>query len=191
MLVGYARVSSQDQNPDLQVDALRGAGCEKIFVEKASGAQTDRPQLAAALHFMRDQQGDVLVVWKLDRLARSLSQLINLIESLEKRQIGFRSLTELIDTTTASGRLVFQIFGAMAEFERELIRERVKAGLANAAKHGRYAGRPKAKRERDRDAVAIRKLRDQGQSYGEIAAELGRSKSDIYRICMTLRRAAV
>lgn len=112
MLVGYARVSTLDQTPQLQTDALKQAGCERIFTEKASGAQRDRPQLIAALDYLRE--GDSLVVWKLDRLARSMRQLIETVEELERRKIGLRSLTEQIDTATAGGRLVFHIFGAHA-----------------------------------------------------------------------------
>jgi len=119
MEIGYARVSTQDQHPALQLDALHAAGCAKVFVEQASGAQRDRPQLQA--------------VWKLDRLARSLTQLIETIEQLAAREIGFRSLTEAIETTTAGGRLVFHIFASLAEFERAIIRERTRAGL-DAAK---------------------------------------------------------
>ena len=142
MLVGYARVSTQDQKPELQLDALRKAGCERIFSDKASGAQRDRPELSAALSYMRDGAGDVLVVWKLDRLARSLKQLIETVEDLGTRGIGFRSLTEAIDTTSAGGRLTFHIFGAMAEFERSIIRERTRAGLDAARARGRrVAGR--------------------------------------------------
>ena len=115
MIVGYARVSTADQNPSLQLDALTGAGSERIYEERASGAQRDRPELKAALDYLRD--GDVLVVWKLDRLARSLGQLIETVESMKRRGIGFRSLTEQIDTTTPTGTLTFHVFGAMAEFE--------------------------------------------------------------------------
>jgi DNA invertase Pin-like site-specific DNA recombinase len=140
MLIGYARVSTQDQNPQLQLDALKAAGCGRVFVERASGAQRDRPELRAALGYMRS--GDTLVVWKLDRLARSLKQLIETIEALDADKIGFRSLTEAIDTTTAGGRLVFQIFGALAEFERQVIRERTMAGLDAARARGRKGGRP-------------------------------------------------
>ena len=116
MDIGYARVSTQDQHPALQLDALHAAGCTKVFVEQASGAQRERPQLQAALDYARP--GDTLVVWKLDRLARSLTQLIETIEGLAARDIGFRSLTEAIETTTAGGRLVFHIFASLAEFER-------------------------------------------------------------------------
>src|SRR5690349_14516562 len=126
MLVGYARVSTLDQNPALQVNALKVAGCERIFTEKASGAQRDRPELKAALEYLR--QGDALVVWKLDRLARSTRQLIDTVEDLKLRGIDFRSLTENIDTTTSSGRFVFHLFSALAEFERAIIRERTSAG---------------------------------------------------------------
>lgn len=140
MLVGYARVSTLDQNPALQIDALKGAGCEKLFVEKASGASRDRPELKGALDYVRE--GDTLVVWKLDRLARSLKQLIETVAMLEARGIGLRSLTESIDTTTAGGRLIFHIFGALAEFERTVIRERTKAGLTAARARGRVGGRP-------------------------------------------------
>jgi DNA invertase Pin-like site-specific DNA recombinase len=131
MEIGYDRVSTQDQHPTLQLDALHGAGCAKVFVEQASGAQRDRPQLQAALDYARP--GNTLVVWKLDRLARSLKQLIETIELLATRDIGFRSLTEAIDITTAGGRLVFHIFASLAEFERAIIRERTRAGL-DAAK---------------------------------------------------------
>lgn len=140
MLIGYARVSTQDQNPELQLDALRKAGCEKLFVEKASGAQRDRPELTAALDYAR--AGDTIVVWKLDRLARSLKQLIETVEGLEEKQIGFRTLTEAIDATTSGGRLIFHIFGALAEFERSIIRERTKAGLESARARGRMGVPP-------------------------------------------------
>ena len=124
MLIGYARVSTQEQNLELQINALQEAGCKKIFMEKASGAQRDRPELKAALEYMRANEDDTLVVWKLDRLARSLRQLIDTVEELEKQGIGFKSLTESIDTTNSGGRLVFHIFGALAEFERGVIKER-------------------------------------------------------------------
>lgn len=140
MLVGYARVSTQDQTTDLQNDALAKAGCERIFAEKASGAKTDRPELAKALEFMRED--DTLVVWKLDRLARSMRQLIETVEDLRRRKINFHSITENIDTSTAAGELHFHLFGALAQFERSLIRERVNAGLVAARSRGRVGGRP-------------------------------------------------
>jgi DNA invertase Pin-like site-specific DNA recombinase len=139
MIVGYARVSTQDQSLDLQSDALRTAGCEEIFSEKITGKQRERPELQNCLRMLR--KGDVLVVWKLDRLARSLKDLVELITELEAKQVGFRSITEAIDTTTAGGKLVFHIFGALAEFEHNLIRERTLAGLAAARARGRKGGR--------------------------------------------------
>ena len=142
MAVGYARVSTQDQDLALQLDALQAAGCERVYTEKASGAQRDRPQLQAALDYMRPD--DTLVVWKLDRLARSLRQLLDTVEVLHARQIGLRSLTEAIDTSTPGGTLVFHLFGALAEFERSIIRERTRAGLAAARARGRTGGRPPA-----------------------------------------------
>ena len=180
MLIGYARVSTQDQTPLLQVDALEAVGCERIFTEQASGAQRDRPQLKAALDYMRDGAGDVLVVWRLDRLARSLGQLIETVEALERRRIGFRSLTEAIDTTSAGGRLIFHLFGAMAEFERGLIRERTKAGLAAARARGRVGGRPPALAEADL-VVARALLRERGISVEAVARRLGVAPSTLYR----------
>ena len=178
MLVGYARVSTQDQNPELQLDALKEAGCEKVFIEKASGAQRDRPELKAALDYMRS--GDTLVVWKLDRLARSLKQLIETVESLEGQGIGFRSLTELIDTTTSGGRLIFHIFGALAEFERSIIRERTNAGLASARARGRLGGRPRGLSDEDL-AAAKALLSDPNIPVEEIAERLGVAVSTLYR----------
>ena len=177
MLVGYARVSTQEQDPSLQLDALEGAGCEKLFVEKASGAQRDRPQLMAALEYMRE--GDTLVVWKLDRLARSLKQLIETVEALEGRGVGFRSLTESIDTTSTGGRLVFHIFAALAEFERSIIQERTRAGLDAARARGRRGGRPPALSAEDL-AVARALLRDPGITVKEVAKRLGCSASTLY-----------
>src|SRR5436305_1464111 len=141
MLVGYARVSTQDQTVRLQKDALEKIGCTKIFTDTASGAQTARAGLVEALAYVRE--GDMLVVWKLDRLGRSLKHLIETITALNNRKIGFRSITESLDTTTSNGRLIFNLFGALAEFERDLIRERTKAGLQAARARGRVGGRPK------------------------------------------------
>ena len=138
MLVGYARVSTADQDPALQLDALHAAGCGRVFEERASGARADRPVLAEAMAFARG--GDTLVVWRLDRFGRSLKDLIARVAELEQGGVGFRSLTESIDTTTAGGRLVLHVFGALAEFERELIRERTVAGLAAARARGRKGG---------------------------------------------------
>ncbi|MEM9954973.1 MAG: recombinase family protein [Chloroflexota bacterium] len=177
MFIGYARVSTQDQNPQLQKDALTNAGCEKIFEEKASGAQRDRPVLSEALQYMRS--GDTLVIWKLDRLARSLKQLLETVEALEERDIGLKSLTENIDTTTAGGKLVFHLFGALAEFERSLIRERTKAGLASARERGRVGGRPRKLSDED-IAKAKAMLRDPDISAKQVAQTLGVSVSTLY-----------
>lgn len=178
MLVGYARVSTQEQDTSLQADALRAAGCEKLFEEKASGTQRDRPQLKAALDYMRS--GDTLVVWKLDRLARSLRQLIDTVEELHTRSVGFRSLTEAIDTTTAGGKLVFHIFAALAEFERAVIRERTYAGLAAARARGKHGGRPLSMSVED-VAVAKALLRDPTIRVEDIAKRLGVAPATLYR----------
>jgi DNA invertase Pin-like site-specific DNA recombinase len=141
LLVGYARVSTLEQHIDLQLDALTHAGCEKIFRDTISGAKSERPGLSQAIEFMR--QGDVLVVWKLDRLGRSLRDLIDIVSTLRHQGIGFRVLQEAIDTTTPTGELIFHIFGALAEFERALIRLRTRAGLVAARAQGRKGGRPR------------------------------------------------
>ena len=138
-LIGYARVSTAEQDTALQTDALNKAGCERIFEDTVSGSKTERPGLTASLEYLRD--GDVLVVWRLDRLGRSLPHLIEIISALESHGVGFRSLTESIDTTTPGGRLIFHVFGALGQFERDLIRDRTKAGLAAAAARGRKGGR--------------------------------------------------
>ena len=179
MLVGYARVSSRDQNTDLQLDALAEVGCEKVFVENASGASRDRPELQAALDYAR--KGDTLVVWKLDRLARSTRQLIETVEDLQVRGIGFRCATQSeIDTTTAGGRLVFTIFGAMAEFEREIIRERTRAGLEAAHARGRKGGRPKGLTDADLK-IARTLLRDREITVADVARQLGVAPATLYR----------
>ena len=153
MLIGYARVSTHDQNLDLQKDALEKAGCEKIHVEKASGKSSNRPELEKAMNYLR--KGDTLVVWRLDRLGRSMKHLIELITQLEEKGIGFRSLTEAMDTTTSGGKLIFHIFGALAEFERNLIQERTQAGLAAARARDRRGGRPYALDDKKR-VTAVR-----------------------------------
>lgn len=178
LLVGYARVSTQDQKQELQTDALQKSGCEKIYKEKASGAQRERPALNAALEYLRE--GDTLVVWKLDRLARSLRQLIETVELLENRNIGFRSLTENIDTTTPSGKLVFHVFGALSEFERSIIRERTKAGLLAAKARGRTGGRPPSLNEND-IKVAKTLLSDNAITAKEVADRIGVSVSTLYK----------
>lgn len=178
MLVGYARVSTQDQNLDLQKDALLKAGCEKLFLDKASGALKERPGLHEALSFLRE--GDTLVVWKLDRLGRSLKNLIEMVNDLNSRNIGFKSLQEAIDTTTSGGKLVFHIFGALAEFEREIIRERTQAGLNAARARGRQGGRPK-KMDETKIAAAKQLLKDQTLSIDSICKMLNVSKATLYR----------
>lgn len=145
MMIGYARVSTDEQNPALQFDALTRAGCQRIFTESASGAAVNRPALEQVLRSL--QHGDTLVVWKLDRLGRSLSHLISLVTQLESKGVAFRSLSDAIDTGTASGRLQFHIMGAMAEFERALISERTRAGMAAARARGRNIGRPPCDKE--------------------------------------------
>jgi DNA invertase Pin-like site-specific DNA recombinase len=178
VLVGYARVSTQDQDTALQIDALKTAGCTEIFAEKASGAQRDRPQLAAALDSMRP--GDTLVVWKLDRLARSVKQLVETVEDLAARRIGFRSLTEDMDTTTAGGTLIFNVFASLAEFERSIARERARAGLDAARARGRVGGRPAALNERDlQEARAL--LKDPSITVEQVAMRLGVGASTLYR----------
>lgn len=177
MNIGYARVSTQDQNPALQMDALNNVGCERIFTEKASGARRNRPEFKAALDYMRE--GDTLVVWKLDRLARSLRQLIDTVDALENRGIGLRSLTESIDTTTAGGRLTFHIFAALAEFERSVIRERTTAGLEAARERGKVGGRPSMMKEQD-IVAAKALLRDTNIPVKEVAKRVGVSLSTLY-----------
>ena len=142
MKIGYARVSTDDQKLDLQLDALQKAGCEKIFEDKESGAKAERPGLQKVLEHARE--GDTVVIWRLDRLGRSLKNLIELVTELEERGIGLHSLTESIDTTTSGGKLIFHVFGALAEFERNIIRERTRAGLEVARARGKIGGRPKS-----------------------------------------------
>jgi DNA invertase Pin-like site-specific DNA recombinase len=184
VLIGYARVSTLDQRPELQLDALKAVGCAKVFIEKASGPKEDRPQLTAALDYLR--AGDTLVVWKLDRLARSMKQLIEIVDQLKTRGIGFRSLTEAIDTTTAAGELFFHIFGALAQFERSIIRERTNAGLKAALARGRKGGRrPTVKADDIRAALAL--LADPEISVRAAASKLGLSVSTLYRHAPGLR----
>ena len=173
MIIGYARVSTQDQNPELKLDALRGAGCEQMFHETATGKFRERPELVACLRAMR--RGDTLVVWKLDRLARSLKDLVEIIHDLNQRGVGFRSVTESIDTTSTGGRLVFHIFGALAEFEHSLIRERTIAGLAAARARGRKGGRKPVMSKADtRKAAAM--LSDPAITKAEVAKHFNVSR---------------
>ncbi len=184
--IGYARVSTLDQNLALQQDALKEAGCEKIFIEQMSGAVSDRPALREALDYARSD--DTLIVWKLDRLARSMKQHIETIEKLRLRNIGFRSLMEAIDTTTAQGVLVFHMFSAFAEFERAPIRERTRAGLAAAKRAGRTGGRPPKLTEDDLD-VARTLLVNQDITVADVADRLGVSPATLYRYLPAARTA--
>lgn len=177
MNIGYARVSTQDQNLDLQIDALTKAGCDKIYEEKASGSKAERLELQDMLKHLR--RGDNLVIWKLDRLGRNLKHLIELVGELDKKGVGLISLQEKIDTTTANGKLVFHIFCSLAEFEREIIRERTNAGLAAARARGRVGGRKKALKEED--VKALRALsQDKTLSISQICSRLGISKATYY-----------
>src|ERR687895_742963 len=178
MLIGYARVSTQDQTLHLQQDALTKAGCNKIFTDTASGAKAERKGLEQALSYVR--KGDTFVVWRLDRLGRSLPHLIATMTDLEERGIGFKSLTENIDTTTSGGKLILHIFGALAEFERNLIRERTQAGLAAARARGRIGGRPKALTPQQR-RIAQALYDDPTNSILEICRTLKISKTTLYR----------
>ena len=186
-LVGYARVSTHDQSPALQLDALGLAGCAKLFEDRGvSGARAERPGLAAALSYLRE--GDVLVVWKLDRLGRSMAHLVETVGALEARGVGLRSLTEAIDTTTPGGRLIFHVFGALGQFERDLIRERTRAGLSAAAERGRKGGRKPVmtpdKLKRARALIA------QGLTVREVATRLKVGKTALYEALTSSRDAA-
>ena len=177
MFIGYARISTHDQNLDLQKDALEKAGCKKIYVEQMSGSSRIRPELEKTLEMLRN--GDTLVVWRLDRLGRSLKHLIELITKLEQREIGFKSLMESMDTTTSGGKLVFHVFGALAEFEHNLIRERTSAGLAAARARGRNGGRPLKLDEKKRE-LAIKLYNERERSIKEICQIMGVSKPTLY-----------
>jgi len=177
-LIGYARVSTDDQNAQLQTDALKAAGCVKVFTDTASGSLASRPQLDKMIDQLRP--GDVVVVWRLDRLGRSLKNLIALVEDLAEAGVGFRSLSESIDTTTANGKLFFSIMGALAEFERDLIRERTMAGLAAARARGRVGGRPPVMTP-EKVAVARQMYDSKEHTVEAIAKTLGVSRKTIYR----------
>ena len=178
MIIGYARVSTLEQNLELQRDALQRAGCERIYEDHVSGASTERLGWGQASDVLRE--GDTLVVWRLDRLGRSLKHLIDTVTELDARGVGFKSLNESIDTTTPGGRLVFHIFGALAEFERELIRERTRAGLAAARARGRKGGRPR-KLTPKHIAAAKRLLESRDQTISDAARFLGVARSTLYR----------
>jgi len=181
MLIGYARVSTHEQTLALQQDALHKAGCSKIFTDTASGAKTERIGLDEALSYVR--KGDTLVVWRLDRLGRSLPHLITTMTDLLERGIGFKSLTEKIDTTTSGGKLIFHIFGALAEFERNLIRERTQAGLTAARARGKKGGRPKALTYQRRSIA--QELYDTGHPIVDICRTLKISRATLYRAIKT------
>jgi DNA invertase Pin-like site-specific DNA recombinase len=178
MLIGYARISTHDQELALQRDALTAAGCEKLFSDVASGGNTERSGLAQALVHLRP--GDTLVVWRLDRLGRSLKHLIETVTALHARGVGFRSLTEGIETETSGGRLVFHLFACLAEFEREVIRERTQAGLTAARLRGRRGGRP-ALMDEKKTATARRMHADPANTAADIARALGVSRATLYR----------
>lgn len=178
MLVGYARVSTEEQNFDLQIDALQQAGCEKIFQDEMSGAKAERPGLSAALSFARN--GDTLVVWRLDRLGRSLKDLIARVEDLQQRGVAFRSLHESIDTGSPSGKLQFHIFSALAEFERDLIHERTMAGLKAARARGRVGGRKRSMTS-EKVKLASRLMQDRTISVDAICRTLHVSRATLYR----------
>jgi DNA invertase Pin-like site-specific DNA recombinase len=187
MLIGYARVSTRDQDSALQLKSLAEEGCGRVFEEKASGAQRDRPELMRALDIART--GDTIVVWKLDRLARSLKQLIETVEALGERGVGFRSVTEAIDTTTPGGKLVFHLFGALAEFERGIIRERTMAGLDAARANGKTLGaKPKLT---EKDLAAAKAMLAGGElTVAEVAEKLGVSRPTLYRYLPKARTAS-
>ncbi len=180
MLIGYGRVSTEDQNLDLQLDAFKkyGVGKDQIWQEHVSATKAKRPELASCLRSLRE--GDVLVVWRLDRLARSLSHLIKITQDLDGRNVGLVSLTEQIDTTTAGGRLIFHVFGAVAQFERDLISERTKAGLAAARARGKRGGRPPSLKPKD---IRIIKqiMKDETVTATDIAKRFGVSRATIQR----------
>jgi DNA invertase Pin-like site-specific DNA recombinase len=178
MLVGYARVSTPDQSLNLQRDALKKTGCKRIFSDVAGGAGVERPGLAKALEYVR--RGDTLVVWKLDRFGRSLRDLVESVNALKERKVGFRSLQEALDTTTSGGRLVFHVFAALAEFERDLIRERTQAGLKAARARGRMGGRPRILTGK-RLELAQALFNDPKNSPRDIAKTIGVSLATLYR----------
>jgi DNA invertase Pin-like site-specific DNA recombinase len=182
MLIGYARVSTSEQTLNLQNDALEKMGCSKIFTDTASGTKAERTGLNEALEYVRER--DTLVVWRLDRLGRSLKHLIETITDLNNRKIGFKSITESIDTTTSGGKLIFHIFGALAEFERDIIRERTQAGLLAARARGRKGGRPKLLTGK-KVAMAQELYNNKNNSISEICRALDISRATLYRYIKT------
>lgn len=185
MLIGYARVSSNDQNLDLQIDALKKVGCSRIFSDKITGKRKSRPGLDDALSYLRT--GDTLAIWKLDRLGRSVKGLIDLVEKMQEKEIHFRSITDGIDTTTPAGRFFFHVMASLAQMERELLVERTKAGLAAAKKRGRVGGRKRVMTSSKLEAA--KKLLAEGMPPKEIARNLGVSIPTLYRWCPASDRA--
>ena len=185
MQIGYARVSTEDQNLALQLDALKGAGCKRIFTDKIGGARVTRAGLDQALSHVRD--GDTLAVWKLDRLGRSVKGLVDLVEQLEHRKVHFKSLTDGIDTKTPAGRFFFHVMASLAQMERELIAERTSAGLAAARKLGRVGGRKRLMT--DSKVASARKLLAAGAAPRDVAHDLGVSIPTLYRWLPASERA--
>lgn len=177
MFIGYARVSTEEQSLDLQIDALTSAGCSQVFTDKVSGAAAQRPGLGAALSYLR--AGDVLVVWKLDRLGRTVKGLVQLIEELHSRGVQFRSITDSIDTSTTAGKFFFHVIAAMSEMERELIRERTRAGLKAARARGRLGGRKTVMTTSKLESA--KKLLESGMVAQEVADNLGVSRATLFR----------
>ncbi|WP_020534864.1 recombinase family protein [Lewinella cohaerens] len=182
MKIGYARVSTKDQNLALQNDALAKEGCELFFEEKASGAKTDRPELRRMIDQLR--KGDIVIIWKLDRLGRSLRDLVNLVTEIQDKGAGLKSLNDAIDTTTPQGKLTFHLFAALAEFERDIISERTKAGLDSARARGRKGGRPKGLSQQAKDKAIISETlyREGNLSVSQICQHLGVARSTFYKL---------
>lgn len=180
MKIGYARVSTKNQDLSLQLDALEKIGCQKIYQEKITGATRERPQLKKLLEQLRE--GDVVVVWKLDRLARSLKDLVNLVNEIQEKGAGLQSLNDHIDTTTPQGKLTFHLFAALAEFERDIIRERTNAGLAAARARGRTGGRPKglSKKAQHTAIIAENLYLEKELTVKEICEQLSISRGTLY-----------
>lgn len=180
MKIGYARISTRDQNLDLQLDAFRKAGCDEIYEETASGAKADRPILDGLISHVRE--GDVLIIWKLDRLGRSLKNLVDIINLLSQKKVGLQSLSDPVDTTTTHGRLIFNIFASLAEFERDIIYERTKAGLSSARARGRVGGRPSglSKKAMSVACAAETLYLERKLSVRQIAEQLGIGKNTLY-----------
>jgi DNA invertase Pin-like site-specific DNA recombinase len=181
MKIGYARVSTKDQNLSLQIDALRKEGCKQIFQEKVSGAKSDRPELKKMIDQLRE--GDVIVTWKLDRLGRSLRDLVNLVNEIQEKGAGLKSLNDFIDTTTPQGKLTFHLFASLAEFERDIISERTKAGLQAARARGRKGGRPKglSKEAQDKAMIAETLYRQGDMTVSQICRHLSIARSTLYK----------